>query len=206
MSDIREGVEPAPSFWEAIRKLEELHLEVTSILHEVAEAAPERRDLRTSLIFLRRHIKTAASDAVAQLEEERQRLRSEVTRLQGIEAVLESEILQVERAAIADGFEPHGFFVYLLLDRDGDPLYVGRSENVLARLGNHLGGPRRRWKVHTVSLIRCRDLRHADQLEGELIRHHRPPWNIAGVPDREGRSPVAAQANPAQNIDELAAY
>lgn len=61
-------------------------------------------------------------------------------------------------------------------------LYVGRSENVLARIGSHLSGRVvARREVASVSLIRCASLLESERLENRLIREHRPPWNTHGV-------------------------
>jgi hypothetical protein len=86
------------------------------------------------------------------------------------------------------GFDPVGWYVYLLWSRKGDPapLYVGRSRNILSRLGSHLGNSEKRPHIGWVSLIRCTS--HADMAarEGALIRKLRPPWNkdipTAGAP------------------------
>lgn len=78
-------------------------------------------------------------------------------------------------------FDPRGAFVYVLRSAAGEPLYVGMSSNVLARLGAHLTNPDRRRHVAGVQLLRCRSQREAARIELRLIREYRPPWNIAGV-------------------------
>jgi hypothetical protein len=82
-----------------------------------------------------------------------------------------------------NGFDPHGYFVYNLWGEDETtPLYVGRSSNVLARLGSHLGEQAKWIAVWHVSVQRCPTVREMEALEKRLIRQLRPPWNKAGVP------------------------
>jgi hypothetical protein len=80
------------------------------------------------------------------------------------------------------GFDPRGCFVYLLWGADDTtPLYVGQSSNVLARLGTHLADTMKRAVIERVTMVRCKSRKHMDRTELRLIRHYRPPWNIAGV-------------------------
>jgi hypothetical protein len=83
-----------------------------------------------------------------------------------------------------EGFNPNGCFVYLLWASNDDkvPLYVGKSTNVLARIGDHLRDPARRYRIHWVTLIRCRTERRMEETEGRLIRKYRPELNTAGIP------------------------
>jgi hypothetical protein len=76
-----------------------------------------------------------------------------------------------EAAALeVDSVNPNGHFVYILWGTSDDkPLYVGRSSNVLARLGNHMVNPQRRQCIARVSLVRCLDRTTATQVEAQLI-------------------------------------
>lgn len=65
-------------------------------------------------------------------------------------------------------------FVYLLRDDTGKVIYIGYSENIGTRLGDHKGKP---WV--TADLIGCDNVRAARALEGDLIFQHKPPLNKA---------------------------
>lgn len=82
------------------------------------------------------------------------------------------------------GFPVRGFFVYFLWGcEDADrPLYVGKSTNVLARLGIHLADPSKRVEVERVSILRFETKAQMDIEEVRLIRLHCPAWNIASMP------------------------
>lgn len=76
---------------------------------------------------------------------------------------------------------PRGYFVYILRDIDRNTLYVGRSSNVLGRLGEHMRKVERRDDIEEIDLIRCKD--EADMLETEvkLVAKYRPSWNTVGI-------------------------
>lgn len=90
--------------------------------------------------------------------------------------------------AVIDGFDPHGWFVYILWGNDPDrPLYVGQSTNVLSRLGSHLGQNERRATVRRVSLIRCDTRADMNEVEWDLIAGLRPSLNILGIEQADGQ-------------------
>lgn len=73
-----------------------------------------------------------------------------------------------------------GHFVYVLW-ADTEPIYVGSSSNVLARLGQHMSGPKR----PQVTRVTVKEYpSHWMMIEAELalIRRYRPPLNVAGMP------------------------
>jgi hypothetical protein len=78
-----------------------------------------------------------------------------------------------------DGIDPAGYYVYLLWEVQGDavPVYVGRSGNILHRLGAHLGDNGKRARVGWVTLVRCTSEAAMIRRERELIRKYRPEWN-----------------------------
>ena len=82
-------------------------------------------------------------------------------------------------AADGDGNDPSGFYVYLLWEvpHDPKPLYVGKSGNILGRLGGHLNDGAKRARVGWVTLIRCTSEQAMARREAELIRKYRPEWN-----------------------------
>jgi hypothetical protein len=86
-----------------------------------------------------------------------------------------SEYEQVE------AFDVRGSFVYLLLDDHGEPLYVGESGNVLARLGSHMSDPTKRRLVRHVKLIRRPSSTSRKALEKQLIGYLQPPLNVQGI-------------------------
>lgn len=82
--------------------------------------------------------------------------------------------------ALGSTFDPRGCFVYLIYEDDTDqPVYVGRSTNVLRRIGGHRGGHAR--DATRVSLIRCSNFRDMCVLEEALIRKHQPRFNRVGI-------------------------
>ncbi len=91
---------------------------------------------------------------------------------------------RVEKVGIADGdFDPRGYFVYLLFEADtAAPFYVGRSANILGRLGSHHAtyGP----QIVAVRLISCETKDEMEGLERTLILKHLPKGNILGVRPR----------------------
>ena len=99
------------------------------------------------------------------------------------EALAEHALADLVIEGAGDRFTPHGYFVYLLWERDDStPIYVGKSTNILARLGDHMSNPARRHRVRKVTLIRCKNQLTMDRTEDRLIRRYRPELNIAGVP------------------------
>lgn len=98
------------------------------------------------------------------------------------EAVLDGLV----SAGIGDRFDPRGFFVYILWGSD-DPIYVGQSTNVIARLGSHMTDPGKRSATERIQLIRCDSRDQMCSTERHLIARYRPPLNIALKP---GMPPV----------------
>jgi GIY-YIG catalytic domain len=86
-----------------------------------------------------------------------------------------------------DGVDPAGFYVYLLWGTQADdvPMYVGRSGNILLRLGQHLGNTEKRAGVGWITLIRCTSEMAMVRREAELIRKYRPAWNKQIPPEAE---------------------
>jgi hypothetical protein len=77
-----------------------------------------------------------------------------------------------------DGFNPNGFFVYMLWDRsETHPVYVGATQNVMSRVGVHLRNPDRRHRIGRVTLIRCSSVEAMENTEADLIDHYRPEFN-----------------------------
>lgn len=86
-------------------------------------------------------------------------------------------------ALLADGMNPAGYFIYMLWESRSDaaPAYIGSSKNVLARLGQHLGGnclTTRRLKVGWVSLVKCATETRMLGREKELIMRYQPRLNV----------------------------
>lgn len=89
---------------------------------------------------------------------------------------------KMHTVALTEAIDPSGFFVYCLWGTsDRRPVYVGRSTNVVARLGSHMGDQVRRGLVRRVTLTRCPDFESMCLLERQLIAQYRPELNIAGV-------------------------
>lgn len=91
----------------------------------------------------------------------------------------ESVLARLPQGRIEDGFDPRGFFVYLLWGNDQDtPLYVGRSTNVLRRTGQHMAASYSP-DIRRVTFIRCATEKQMHRIETELIRRYHPRINIA---------------------------
>jgi hypothetical protein len=108
-----------------------------------------------------------------------------------------------DRAAIdVDGFNPNGHFVYLLWGSSDDcPLYVGRSANILGRLGQHLYDNSKRKRIKRVTLVRCYSARDADETETKLIKFYEPELNLSvnGVGLRKSAPPGAPPNDPSEH-------
>ena len=80
------------------------------------------------------------------------------------------------------GFDPRGFFVYFLWGSDSArPLYVGKSKNLLTRLGQHMGNPLRAPYVERVTFIKYDSAHEMDDAERVYISGCNPLWNVVGV-------------------------
>ena len=86
----------------------------------------------------------------------------------------------LEAVAQTGDLEVIGFFVYLLYER-GTVIYVGRSENILARLGTHMSSPDRRHRVDRVRLVRCASYSAMCVTEDRLIASLSPELNTIGI-------------------------
>lgn len=72
-----------------------------------------------------------------------------------------------------------GYAVYVLSSAEGDLLYVGQSQNVWRRVGNHATKP---WgsRISSVRVIACASREEALELEARLIRDLEPKHNVHG--------------------------
>jgi len=85
-------------------------------------------------------------------------------------------------ADLSQGIDPHGYYVYCLWGEDTEkPIYVGKSSNILARLGSHMSDPTRRYRTEKVTLVRCKTEKEMDRTEFRLIQCHQPELNTMGV-------------------------
>lgn len=81
--------------------------------------------------------------------------------------------------------------VYVMLDGDGGILYIGKAKNLRRRVSQYFGA--RQKDVKTTTLVeRIRDFRYivaeseydALALENNLIKEHRPPYNVSLKDDK----------------------
>ena len=88
-----------------------------------------------------------------------------------------------------NGFNPHGFFIYLLWENPDQPIYIGQSSNVCGRLGTHVSS-NYGWRIKDVTLIRCQSEEQMKITEAELIDLYQPELNRAGkrAPDPANES------------------
>lgn len=118
----------------------------------------------------------AADETVAASEHQANRA------LARAERQLAEGLAGIATEVIGESFDPHGCFVYLLWGRDDQkPLYVGKSTNVLARLGTHMSTPEKRAKTTRTMLIRCASEQQMDATERRLIAKYQPPMNTQGI-------------------------
>jgi transcriptional regulator with XRE-family HTH domain len=71
-----------------------------------------------------------------------------------------------------------GYYVYFLIGSGDILLYVGKSTNIYARLGQHMSDPVKRVQVHHVEFFRCESEDHMNRVERILIGTTGPVWNI----------------------------
>lgn len=67
--------------------------------------------------------------------------------------------------------------VYILLDADHAPLYIGQSHALDNRLGNHIGNPLWRSEIASMETIMLESARDRASVERELIRNLKPKYN-----------------------------
>jgi hypothetical protein len=86
-------------------------------------------------------------------------------------------------AISTEGIDPHGWYVYLLWPQKGadKPIYVGRSTNLLQRLGAHMSDWERRYATKWVSVISCPTEQAMEITEDKLIARYQPQLNIQGI-------------------------
>lgn len=100
--------------------------------------------------------------------------------IKAMDQLRQSALDKVFESAVS--LETHGHFVYCLWGEDDEtPLYVGRSTNVLSRVGSHLADATKKDVVRRVSLIPCETQHAMNLLEARLIRTHQPLWNRFGL-------------------------
>ena len=94
--------------------------------------------------------------------------------------------------------------VYLFKNERGRVLYVGKAQNLRARVRSYLGGgdgrPRRSrvwWSARVdVDVVVTRSVKDALLLENELIKRHKPPFNVRLRDDKQYLGPAARSARP----------
>jgi hypothetical protein len=140
-----------------------------------AESAAERIDYLAISNFAE-----VASACLREVEEEQEAAKRAISPF-GDRAWVE-EVSAAAISASEVGFDPRGYFVYILREREcGWPIYIGQSGNVLGRIGEHLRAPDRRERIRHVSLIRCSSRGAMSRTERQLIAQYRPELNVAGV-------------------------
>lgn len=70
---------------------------------------------------------------------------------------VQEDLVAVAAPLTQTEFDPAGFYVYLFwtTPEDEEPLNVGSSGNILARLGSHVGSLSKRGHIGWITLIRC---------------------------------------------------
>lgn len=75
--------------------------------------------------------------------------------------------------------DPSGHYVYKLYSGQGELLYVGRSSNVLGRLGAHMSDPHKADHVKVMFVTQCASHEESCAVEALLIAALTPPLNAA---------------------------
>lgn len=81
--------------------------------------------------------------------------------------------------------------VYLWKDAQGRVLYVGKGQDLRARIGNYLGTPADEKKAQmlrdaaNLDFVATTNVKEALVLEQTLIKRHRPPYNVLMVDDKK---------------------
>jgi hypothetical protein len=101
--------------------------------------------------------------------------------------LVSAELFATDSRGIDGGIDPVGYYVYLLWETrgGGKPVYVGKSANILNRLGAHLGDSSKRSRIRWVTFIRCASEEAMRHREAQLIRKYRPEWNKS-IPLEDG--------------------
>ena len=79
---------------------------------------------------------------------------------------------------------PQTYGVYLFLDKNNEPIYIGKSVNLKKRLLNHLQNPYDQKTIKfvsiatTIKIMPTQNEFEAIILEAKLIKRHQPPYNI----------------------------
>ncbi|HEY6566574.1 MAG TPA: DEDD exonuclease domain-containing protein [Actinomycetota bacterium] len=87
---------------------------------------------------------------------------------------------------------PHATGVYVFRGREGQVLYVGKSNDLRTRVKSYFYGDERKKverlleEIHTVEGIECQGELEALVVEARLIRTHEPPYNRRGKGWRKG--------------------
>jgi hypothetical protein len=134
--------------------------EMREIAAQIADAKPEQaRRLRAMAASMERHARLQVA-----FDDRRDIARQAVARV-------------MERRH-ADRIPVLGHFVYILWgDDDKQPLYVGESGALLARLGWHYANRGRGRFIRSVQLLECATVEDRKATELLLIEHYQPPWN-----------------------------
>jgi predicted GIY-YIG superfamily endonuclease len=147
------------------------HLNGAAVIGETANHEGQEKSLEVRIGVLAFHLKEIADkvDAVAtRLAAQRDHHRS-------------SRLRHTVSSRIGDAFDPHGYYVYLLWgDSDQTPLYIGQSQNVLGRLGDHMRNKDKRFMVTSIQLIKCSGEATMKRTEAALIKEYNPPMNTVG--------------------------
>jgi predicted GIY-YIG superfamily endonuclease len=160
---------------------------VNGLQEQLRKARKTLQTARDRIVLL----EASSEELTKQLGEVRETLRTVQKRLQAareraIESIDISQINTMTGESI-DIAAVSGCFVYIIRGADDEPLYVGKSINVLGRIAGHfaqggqLNKPEKRALAVRIQLIRCANTDAMHAMETRLIRLYRPPWNVVGI-------------------------
>lgn len=155
------------------------HMEVSIACHEIA-AYPDRANEIAKEIQQRTKQRTTVWSL---------HLQGALERASGVEkrlATRQEQMLRGYKKKLASVHtpegkvpDPHGFYVYTLWQAD-EPLYVGQSRNIYARLGAHMSDREKRRRTTSISLSKHSTIKRMDDAEWHLIAELNPALNIMG--------------------------
>jgi len=153
---------------------------IEDLIEDLKEIVEREKTRLSDPAHVKAEARRAALDAANAVREKN---ADEERRLQWLQREAYEAITGLTVATVAKGMSPRGCFVYMLWERKGaeKPIYVGKSTNIFARIGDHMRDPARRKRIGWVTFIRCEDTDRMKRAERKWIGHYKPELNIQGI-------------------------
>lgn len=148
-------------------------------LSSLAEAGREVAE------HVRREVARLEAERRRAAENERELWKSAEKAVRNANTRAENALAGLVVSELDKAFDPDGCFVYCLWGRDRKvPIYVGKSTNILSRLGAHMNDSTKRILTYRITLLRCANEMQMDATERRLIARYQPELNTAGITAR----------------------